>query len=94
MLLMIHKPRATAAERAAAGLSRLASTLLVGIDAAVMWPFRASENRRLMETLGAMSDHDLRDIGLTRHDLRDSLALPATHDHGAFLARRRSARRR
>ena len=34
MLLMIHKPRATAAERAAAGLSRPASALLAGIDAA------------------------------------------------------------
>ena len=94
MLLMIHKPRATPAERALAGLSRAASALLAGIDAVVMWPFRAAENRRVIETLGAMSDHDLRDIGLTRHDLRDSLALPPTSDAGTFLAARRSARRR
>ena len=84
MLLMIHKPRATPAERALAGLSRAASALLAGIDAVVMWPFRAAENRRVIETLGAMSDHDL----------RDSLALPPTSDAGTFLAARRSARRR
>jgi uncharacterized protein YjiS (DUF1127 family) len=93
MLLMIHKPRPTTADRVLAGLSRAAAATLTGIDAVLMWPFRASENRRLVETLGAMSDHDLRDIGLTRHDLRDTLALPLDRDAGAFLADRRSSRR-
>lgn len=93
MLLMIHKPRPTAGDRALAGLSRAAAAALTGIDAVLMWPFRAVENRRIVETLGAMSDHDLRDIGLTRHDIRDTMALPATSDAGAFLAARRSSRR-
>ena len=93
MLLMIHKPRPTTGDRALAGLSRAAAAALTGIDAVLMWPFRASENRRLMETLSAMSDHDLRDIGLTRHDLRDMMALPLDRDAGAFLAARRSSRR-
>ena len=93
MLLMIHKPRPTTGDRALAGLSRAAAAALTGIDAVLMWPFRASENRRLMETLSAMSDHDLRDIGLTRHDLRDTMALPLDRDAGAFLAARRSGRR-
>ena len=93
MLLMIHKPRPTAGDRVLAGLSRAAIGALTGIDAVLMWPFRASENRRLVETLGAMSDHDLRDIGLTRHDLRDTTALPLDRDAGTFLADRRSSRR-
>lgn len=93
MLLMIHKPRATAGDRAWAGLSHVASALLEGFDAVLMWPFRAAENRRLLETMGAMSDHALRDIGLTRQDLRDSLALPADREPGAFLAGRLSGRR-
>lgn len=93
MLLMLHKPRPTAAERAVAGLSRLAARLLAGVDALVMWPFRVAENRRVVETLAALSDHDLRDIGVSRHDLRDLAALPFHCDAGAFLSRRRAGRR-
>ncbi len=94
MLLMIHKPRTSAADSVLAGLSRTAAALVAGVDTVLMWPFRAAENRRLLQELGAMSDHDLRDIGLTRNDLRDSLALPADRDAGAFLSDRRFARRR
>ena len=58
-----------------------------------MWPFRAAENRRLVDTLAAMSDHDLRDIGLSRGDLRDAMAVPMGQDGSLFLAARRDARR-
>lgn len=94
MLKMIEKPRPSPAERAWSALSRSVHAALTLIDAAVTMPFRWSENRRIMLTLSAMSDHDLRDIGLTRHDLRDSLALSHGRNTGAFLAGRRSARRR
>lgn len=93
MLLMIEKPRPTPAERAWAALLHSATAVLKVADGFVMGPFRAIGNRRLVDTLAAMSDHDLKDIGLTRHDLRDSAALPAGRDASRFLADRREARR-
>ena len=94
MLMMIETPRSTLAERVRAALWRGAVAALTAADAVVMGPFRAGEARRVMAALGAMSDRDLRDIGLTRQDLRDASALPATRDPGRLLARRRAARRR
>lgn len=93
MLMMIEKPRSTAAERGLNLARRGALALLAAADAAVMWPFRAAEGRRVMAELGAMSDRDLRDIGLTRQDLRDALALPAAEDPGRLLSARRGMRR-
>ena len=83
---MIAKTRPTAADRARA--------LLAVADAALSWPFRVTENRRLRSTLAALSDHALKDIGLTRVDLADATALPSGRDPGRFLAARRSERRR
>lgn len=94
MLFMIQKPRPTAAERGHAALSRALRALPTALDAVVMGPFRAMENRRLIDTMAAMSDHDLKDIGLTRGDIRDAMAVPVGSDGSLFLAARRDARRR
>ena len=98
MLFMIEKPRPTAAERGYAVLSWAVHAVPDALDAVVMGPFRAMErrleNRRLLDTMSAMSDHDLRDIGLCRGDIRDALAVPVGSDGSLFLAARRDARRR
>ena len=93
MLLMIEKPRPTAAERGLAALSRAAHAVPAVLDGLVMGPFRAMERRRVIATLAAMSEHDLRDIGLSRGDIRDAMAMPVGSDGSVFLARRREARR-
>ena len=58
---------------------------------------RHAENRRLLRDLGAMSDRELRDIGLTRQDAADAGQLhPAEDVSGLIVARqaeRRAARR-
>ncbi len=93
MLLMIEKPRSTPAERVWATLSRAARAVPAVLDGIVMAPFRALENRRRLDALAAMSDRDLRDIGLNRGDLRDAMAIPVGSDGSLFLAGRRDARR-
>jgi len=45
-----------------------------------------------MLQLAAMSEHELRDIGLSRQDLTDVAALPLDADPSALLERRRAAR--
>ena len=40
-----------------------------------------------------MDEHALRDMGLTRGDLRDALAVPVLSDATIFLASRRAERR-
>ncbi len=93
MLLMLERPRRSPAERAFAILSRLAAAALATADAVTMWPFRMSENRRILDSLGAMDNHQLRDIGLSRQDLRDATALGADRDPGRFFSARRHDRR-
>ena len=93
MLLMLERPRRSATERAVSALSRLMAAALAMADAAIMWPFRARENRRILDSLGAMDDHQLRDIGLSRQDLRDATALGAGRDPGRFFSARRRDRR-
>ena len=92
MLLMHVKPQPTVPERAWTTLTHSLGSALNGLDTVIMWPFRVAESRRILESLAAMSDHDLQDIGVTRYDLRNSLALSATCDVGVFLAGRRNAR--
>jgi uncharacterized protein YjiS (DUF1127 family) len=41
--------------------------------------------RRVLRTLAALSDHELRDIGLTRHDLDTASILPLSVDPSAVL---------
>ncbi len=93
MLLMLERPRRSPAERAFAILSRLAAAALATADAVTMWPFRMSENRRILDSLGAMDNHQLPDIGLSRQDLRDATALGADRDPGRFFSARRHDRR-
>ncbi len=93
MLLMLETPRRSPAERAVAALSRSATAALSMVDAVLMWPFRMSENRRVLDSLAAMDDHALRDIGLSRQDLRDATALGAGREAGRFLSGRRRDRR-
>ncbi len=93
MLLMLETPRRSSVERAFAALSRLTGAAFAMVDAVVMWPFRRSENRRILYALGAMDDHQLRDIGLSRQDLRDATALGAGRDPGRFFSARRHDRR-
>jgi uncharacterized protein YjiS (DUF1127 family) len=42
--------------------------------------------RRTLRTLAALSDHELRDIGLSRHDLDTASILPLTVDPTAVLS--------
>lgn len=89
MLLMIEKPRLTPAERGIRALSRALRAVPTLLDRIVMGPFRALEDRRLLDVLAAMSDHELRDIGLGRGDIQDAVARPGGRDTSAFLAGRR-----
>ena len=49
---------------------------------------RALLNRRVAGTLEQLSDHHLADIGLTRSDVRQSLAMPLSVDPTVEFARR------
>ena len=92
MLMMLEKPRRTAGEQMLAALLNGIYRTARAIDAALTWPFHCAENRRTLAALAAMDDHVLRDIGLTRHDLRAALSLPA-RDSTDLLAARRDERR-
>ena len=58
------------------------------------WPLRVLAARRAMAELGAMSDHELADVGLLRQDLRDASALGFGEDPTAMFAARTAERRR
>jgi uncharacterized protein YjiS (DUF1127 family) len=58
------------------------------------WPARMVAARQAMRQLAGMSDHELRDIGLFRQDLRDATALPLDADPTRLLAARTEERRR
>ena len=93
MLMMIDRPlydRPVSAFARAFGVARATLGLL---NVVLLWPFRALENRRLLDGMGELSDYELRDIGLTRQDLRDATALPANRDPGQFFAARAASRR-
>ena len=59
---------------------------------ALTWPARVASARRTMTQLAGMSDHQLRDIGLSRQDVFDATALPLDADVTPMLERRRAAR--
>ncbi len=61
---------------------------------ALSWPARLGAARRTMAQLSRMSDHELRDIGLARHDVSDATALRIDEDPTALLVRRRAGRER
>jgi len=58
------------------------------------WPVRVSQARRTMSQLAQMSEHQLRDIGLTSSDVNDATALPLDADPSSLLVRRRAWRER
>ena len=90
---MIDRPLYNRPLSAFARTSGVARASLGFLDAVLLWPFRALENRRLLDGMSVLSDHELRDIGLTRQDLRDATALPADRDPGQFFAVRAANRR-
>ena len=94
MLMMIDRPRYAQPVSVYARLSTIARAALGVLDRILLWPARALETRRLLDDLGSMSDHELRDIGLTRQDLRDATALPVSQDPGVVFAARAAGRRR
>lgn len=61
---------------------------------ALSWPARVGAARRTMVQLARMSDHELRDIGLSRQDVSDATALSLDEDPTALLVRRRAGRER
>lgn len=54
---------------------------------------RALATRRLLQELGSLDDHMLRDIGITRADLRDAAAAPPFQDPSRLLVMRSVERR-
>jgi uncharacterized protein YjiS (DUF1127 family) len=60
----------------------------------LLWPVRFYRARRELAVLGALSDHELKDIGLLRTDLSDVTALARDEDPTLRLARIVDDRRR
>lgn len=57
------------------------------------WPARVIQARRDLAQLGAMSDHELSDIGLSRQDLRNATAMGLDADPTLALAKAAQERR-
>ena len=66
-----------------------AATLALRI---ALWPAHVIEARRTLAQLGALSDYELRDVGLTRQDLADLTARPLDEDPTPHLNRARLSR--
>ncbi|MBX9934677.1 MAG: DUF1127 domain-containing protein [Methylobacterium sp.] len=54
---------------------------------------RQAMNRRVLQQLSAMSERELRDIGLVRQDLFDASSLSGSGDASLLLVDRRNERR-
>ncbi len=74
---------------AAAGIARVAGNVI----ARVVDVFRAYKHRRALTQLSHLDERMLRDIGLTRGDLRDAAAEPLWRDPTTVLVRRSNERR-
>src|SRR3954447_515050 len=61
---------------------------------ALAWPIRVLRARRELAKLADLTDHELRDIGLMRQDLRSATALPLDEDPTLLLAKIVAERRR
>ena len=55
---------------------------------ALFWPVRVARTRKVMHQLANMNAHELKDIGLMRHDIESAQALSLDTDPTAFLADR------
>ena len=64
--------------RSAVGFGRIAALSLRVLG----WPARYVAARRNLAILAAMSDVQLKDIGLTRSDIQNVTALPRGHKRG------------
>ena len=77
--------------------SSIPGRIFSGLARILLWPARVLRARRELAALAALSDHELRDIGLTRQDLRGATALSLDESPTRFLAavvgERRRARR-
>ena len=58
----------------------------------LVWPGRVYEARATMRKLGSMSDRELRDIGLSRQDVRDATGLALDTDPSKLFAMRAAER--
>jgi uncharacterized protein YjiS (DUF1127 family) len=70
------------------------ASLGTALRRAVTWPARVGAARKTMAQFARMSDRELRDIGLMRQDVADTVALPLDADPSALLVKRRAARER
>ena len=91
MHLALHHRASPGRARPARGLADAFTSLAAAI---VAWPTRVAEHRRLMSQMAAMSDHELRDIGLFRQDVADATAVPYGRDPSEVLVERATERRR
>jgi uncharacterized protein YjiS (DUF1127 family) len=69
----------------AAPLAAMLATVGSFIWRILAWPVRVSQARATINDLARMSDHELRDIGLSRQDLRDAASLVLDDDPTHFL---------
>ena len=68
--------------------TRMSRTILALARRAAAWPFRVAAARATMRALANMDGRELADIGLSRSDLRDALALPLDRDPGELFSQR------
>ena len=59
----------------------------------VHWPAKVMEARATMRALASMSEHELRDIGLSQQDVADASALALDADPSRLFAERAGMRR-
>lgn len=79
-------PRPTLLDRARGHASAVLAAVAAGLS-------RAALNARVLRQLGAMSERDLKDIGLVRQDIFDAAALPRDGDATNLLLARRAERK-
>ena len=68
--------------------------LIKAIGQSLTWPIRVYRARQTLHLLSQMDARELRDIGLTPHDVRSAYALPLDADPTRLLADRASERAR
>ena len=59
----------------------------------LLWPVHVARARRDFAQLASMNDHELRDIGLARHDIANATALASDEDPTLMLAQAARQRR-
>lgn len=80
--------------REPASLWERAARLISGVTSKVGGELsRQAMNRRVLQQLSAMSERELRDIGLVRQDLFDASSLSGSGDASLLLIDRRNERR-